>query len=83
VSNRLRGVVYGVKSSMFIVVGLLIYVVGLAIVSTLGVNPGVFINELSIKASGLLKTSYIQSAVLVAFPISLSRVSPGIISLLV
>jgi hypothetical protein len=64
---------------MFIVVGLLIYVVDLAIVSTSGINPGVFINKLSIKA--LLKTSCVQLAVLMAFPISLSRVSLGIISL--
>jgi hypothetical protein len=66
---------------MFIVVGLLIYVAGLAVVSILGVNPSIFINKLLIKA--LLETSYIQSAVLVAFSISLSGVSPGVISLLV
>ena len=66
---------------MFIIVGLLVYIVGLAVVSTLGVNSGVFINKLLIKA--LLKISYIRSAVLVAFPISLSRVGLGIISLLI
>jgi hypothetical protein len=59
INNRLRGVVYGIKSSMSIVVGLLIYVVGLVVVSTLGVNPSVFINKLLIKALGLLETSYI------------------------
>ena len=68
---------------MFIVIGSSIYIISSAIISTSGVNPGVFINELSIKASGLLKTSYIQSAVLVAFPISLSKVSLGVISPLV
>jgi hypothetical protein len=67
---------------MFIVIGLLVYVISLAVVSTSGVNPGVFANELLIKASGL-ETSYIRSAVLVAFPISLSGVGPGVISLLV
>jgi hypothetical protein len=36
-----------------------IYIVGSAIVSTLGVNPGVFIYKSLIKALGLLKTSYI------------------------
>jgi hypothetical protein len=66
---------------MFIIVGLLVYIVGLAVVSTLGVNSGVFINKLLIKA--LLETSYIRLAVLVAFSISLSRVSLSIISLLV
>jgi hypothetical protein len=65
---------------MFIVVGSSVYVVGSAIVSTSGVNPGVFANKSSIKALGLLETSYVRSAVLVAFPISLSRVSPGVIS---
>jgi hypothetical protein len=68
---------------MFIVVGLSVYIVGSAVVSTLGVNPGVFVNELLIKALGLLETSYVRSAVLVAFSISLSEVSPGVISLLV
>jgi hypothetical protein len=68
---------------MFIIVGLSVYIVGLAIISTSGVNPGVFINKLSIKALGLLETSYVQSAVLVAFPISLSRVGLDIISPLV
>jgi hypothetical protein len=42
---------------MFIVVSSLICVIGSAIVSTLGVNPGVFINKLLIKALGLLETS--------------------------
>jgi hypothetical protein len=55
ISNRLRGVVCGVESFMFIIVGLLVYVVSLAIVSTLEVNPSVFINKLLIKA--LLETS--------------------------
>jgi hypothetical protein len=59
ISNRLRGVVYSVKSSIFIVVDSSVYIVGLAIVSTLGVNPSVFINKLLIKASGLLETSYV------------------------
>jgi hypothetical protein len=68
---------------MFIVVGSSVYIVGLAIVSTLGVNSSVFINKLLIKALGLLKTSYIRLAVLVAFPISLFRVSLGVISPLV
>ena len=68
---------------MFIVVDLSVYVVSLAIISTSRVNPSVFINKSLIKASGLLETSYVQSAVLVAFPISLSRVSLGVISLLV
>jgi hypothetical protein len=57
INNRLRGVVYSIKSSMFIIIGLLIYVVGLAVVSTLGVNPSVFANKLLIKA--LLETNYI------------------------
>jgi hypothetical protein len=61
----------------------LVYVVSSAIVSTLRVNPSVFINKSLIKASGLLETSYVQSAVLVAFPISLSKVSLDIISPLV
>jgi hypothetical protein len=61
----------------------LVYVIGLVIVSTLGVNPSVFINKLLIKALGLLETSYVRLAVLVAFPISLSRVGLGVISLLV
>ena len=68
---------------MFIVVSLLVCVVGSAVVSTLGVNPGVFANKSSIKASGLLETSCVRLAVLVAFSISLSRVGPGVISLLV
>ena len=42
---------------MFIVIGLLVYVVGLAVVSTLGVNLSVFVNKLLIKALGLLETS--------------------------
>jgi hypothetical protein len=79
ISDRSRGVVYGVESSMFMVVGSSVYVVGSAVVSTSGVNPGVFANESLIKASGL-ETSYVRSAVLVAFPISLSRVGPGVIS---
>jgi hypothetical protein len=66
---------------MFIVVGSSVYVVGLAIVSTLKVNLDVFVNELLIKA--LLETSCVRLAVLVAFPISLSEVSLGVISLLV
>jgi hypothetical protein len=53
VSDRSRGVVCGVESSMFVVVGLSVCVVGSAVVSTSGVNPGVFVNESSIKASGL------------------------------
>jgi hypothetical protein len=57
ISDRLRGVVYSVESSIFIVVGLLVYIVGSAIVSTLGVNPGVFANKSLIKA--LLETSYV------------------------
>jgi hypothetical protein len=57
ISNRLRGVVYSIKSSMFIIVGSLVCIIGSAVVSTSGVNPGVFINESSIKA--LLKTSYV------------------------
>jgi hypothetical protein len=68
---------------MFMVVGLSIYVISLAIVSTSGVNPSVFINKSLIKALGLLETSYVQSAVLVAFPIFLSGVSLGVISPLV
>jgi hypothetical protein len=68
---------------MFIVVSLLVCVIGLAVVSTSGVNPGVFANKLLIKALGLLETSYVRLAVLVAFPISLSRVGLGVISLLV
>jgi hypothetical protein len=83
ISNRLRGVVYSIKSFMFMVVGLSIYVISLAIVSTSGVNPSVFINKSLIKALGLLETSYVQSAVLVAFPIFLSGVSLGVISPLV
>jgi hypothetical protein len=47
----------------------------------LGVNPGVFANKSLIKA--LLETSYVWLAVLVAFPISLSRVGLGVISPLV
>jgi hypothetical protein len=66
---------------MFIVIGSLVYVAGSAIISISGVNPSIFTNKLSIKA--LLETSYVQSAVLVAFPISLSGVSPGVISPLV
>ena len=66
---------------MFIVIGSSIYIAGLAIVSISGVNPGVFANKLLIKA--LLETSYVQSAVLVAFPIFLSRVGLDIISPLV
>jgi hypothetical protein len=66
---------------MFIVIGLLIYIVSSAVVSISGVNPSVFINKSLIKA--LLKTSYIRSAVLVAFSISLSEVSLGVISPLV
>jgi hypothetical protein len=42
---------------MFILVGLLIYIVGLAIISISGVNPNIFTNKLLIKA--LLETSYI------------------------
>jgi hypothetical protein len=42
---------------MFIIVGSLIYIAGLAIVSISGVNPGVFINKSLIKA--LLETSYV------------------------
>jgi hypothetical protein len=66
---------------MFIIIGSSIYIISLAIVSISGVNPSVFANKLLIKA--LLKTSYIRSAVLVAFPISLFKVSLGVISPLV
>jgi hypothetical protein len=44
---------------MFIVVGLLICVISLAIISTLEVNPSIFINKSLIKALGLLETSYV------------------------
>jgi hypothetical protein len=44
---------------MFIIVGLLVYIISLAIISTSRINPSVFINKLLIKALGLLKTSYV------------------------
>jgi len=61
----------------------LIYIISSAIVSTLEVNPNVFTNKSLIKALRLLETSYVQSAVLVAFPISLSEVGLGVISPLI